>query len=71
MDANINQNTVLRAVNEGMLGGIRKTFGEDVVEREKMEQLAGILMKDGKEEETKRAICNEDYRQALFEKYHI
>ncbi len=71
MDINVNQNTSLRTVNEGMGASIRDQFESDAEQEKMMQSLSDKLMEMGRQEDAQRAICDEDYRMALLDEFHI
>lgn len=71
MDINVNQNTTLRTVTEGIGASIHNQFGTDTEQEKKMQQLSDKLMEMGRQEDAQRAICDEDYRMALYDEFHI
>lgn len=72
MDGNtINQNFSLRTVNEGIEASIRENLSQDKNEEDRMQQLSMKLQDENRQEDEQRALCDEDYRQALYHKYQI
>lgn len=66
---------ISQSVGPGIINGAVELGMQDKIdnqiEDERLQRLSTKLIEKGRQEDMQRAVCNEDYRQALYDEFEI